>query len=424
MAAVSGAPALGVDFGTSNSAVACVGSDGAAHLLALEGGHTTLPSAVFFNAEDHSIAFGREAMAQYLAGTEGRLMRSLKSLLGSPLLQEQTALPHGSASFEDILVRFLVELRQRAGARLGRPCVRAVIGRPVHFVDDSAARDARAQDDLHRAATRAGFADVAFELEPIAASFDYERRVDRECLVLVADIGGGTSDFSVVRLGPQRMLRADRSADVLATSGVHIGGTDYDRRISLEEVMPRLGRGHLGPQGREVPSRVFFDLATWHLINIVQAPRAVREAQQLRGDYSDTALHDRLMTVLRERLGHQLAAEVEEAKILVSNSGAAAPIALASVQAGLGLALGPRALQAHLSGLLRQVVDCGRECARRAGVAPGALDAVYLTGGSAALKAFQHAMGTAFGGVPLVEGDLFGGVAAGLGYAAARHFDR
>jgi hypothetical chaperone protein len=422
MAAASGAPALGVDFGTSNSAAACIGAGGAAQLLALEGEHRTLPSAIFFNAEDHGVAFGREAMAQYLAGTEGRLMRSLKSLLGSPLLQEQTALPHGSASFEDILTRFLAEVRQRAETRLGRPCPRAVIGRPVHFVDGSAARDARAQEDLHRAAARAGFTEVGFELEPIAASFDYERRVERECLVLVADIGGGTSDFSVVRLGPDRMHRADRSGDVLATSGIHIGGTDYDRRISLEEVMPHLGRGHLGPQGREVPSRVFFDLASWHLINIVQAPKAVREAQQLRADYSDAALHDRLMTVLRERLGHQLAAEVEDAKIRVSNGGMAAAIPLASVEAGLGLALEPGALQAHLAALLQQVVDCARECVRRAGIAPGTLGAVYLTGGSAALKAFQRGVAAAFSGVPLVEGDLFGGVAAGLGYAAKRRF--
>lgn len=422
MARSPGAPALGVDFGTSNSAVACVAADGLAQLVPLEGDERTLPSAVFFNGEDNGIAFGREAMALYLAGTEGRLMRSLKSLLGSPLLQEQTALPHGSASFEDILVRFLGELRSRAEARLGRACPRAVIGRPVHFVDDSRERDARAQQDLQRAALRAGFAEVDFELEPIAASFDYERRVERETLVLVADIGGGTSDFSVVRLGPDRMRRKNRASDVLATSGVHIGGTDYDRRISLEEVMPCLGRGHIGPQGREVPSGVFFDLATWHLINIVQSPKRVREAQQLRPDYSDVRLHDRLMTVLRERLGHQLAAEVEQAKIAVSNGAPVASIDLQAVERELQVALEPAALHAHLAELLRQVVDSARECARRAGVAPTALDAVYLTGGSAALQAFQDAIAQAFAGVPVVEGDLFGGVAAGLGYAAQRRF--
>jgi hypothetical chaperone protein len=422
LARPSGAPALGVDFGTSNSAIACVGADGAAQLPALEGAERTLPSAIFFNAEDNSVAFGREAMALYLSGTEGRLMRSLKSLLGSPLLQEHTALPHGSASFEDILVRFLAELRRRAEARLGRPCLRAVIGRPVHFVDDSRERDAQAQQDLQRAALRAGFEEVDFELEPIAASFDYERRIDREALVLVADIGGGTSDFSVVRLGPKRMRRKDRAGDVLATSGVHIGGTDYDRRISLEEVMPCLGRGHIGPQGREVPSGVFFDLATWHLINIVQSPRRVREAQQLRPDYSDVRLHDRLMTVLQERLGHQLAAQVEQAKIAVSVHGAAAPIALASLEAGLQVELAAGALQSHLADLLEQVVESARECVQRAGIEGGKLDAVYLTGGSAALKAFQQAMAQAFPGVELVEGDLFGGVAAGLGYAAQRRF--
>ena len=132
-----------------------------------------------------------------------------------------------------------------------------------------------------QAAQAVGFEEVSFQLEPIAAALDYERRLSAESTVLVVDVGGGTSDFTVVRLGPKRIQQRNRKEDVLATSGVHIGGTDFDHQLSLELVMPLLGYGHLGPQGREVPSRVFFELSTWHLIHWLYQPRAVAQAQAL-----------------------------------------------------------------------------------------------------------------------------------------------
>src|SRR5690606_37574062 len=158
------------------------------------------------------------------------------------------------------------------------------------FVDDDPERDAAAESALREAAHRAGFAQVQFQLEPIAAALDYEQRLDRESVVLVVDIGGGTSDFTVVRLGPERMAQADRSADVLATAGVHIGGTDFDQRLNIELLQPLLGLRHHGKTGREVPSRVFFDLSTWHLIQWLYTAKAMREAQALRSDYQDEHL--------------------------------------------------------------------------------------------------------------------------------------
>ena len=412
---------LGIDFGTSNSALAWAGADGIARALPLEGDALALPTAVFYNAEDRSTHFGREAIALYLSGTEGRLMRSLKSLLGSPLLGEKTLVNGQLLSFSDIIARFLAELRQRATQQLGGEPERVVLGRPVHFVDDDPERDAQAQAALLHAAHQAGLSNVSFQLEPIAAALDYERRITRECLVLVADIGGGTSDFTVVRLGPDRLAQAERSGDrandVLATSGVHIGGTDFDQKLNLGQVMPLLGLHHLGPRGREVPSGVFYDLATWHLINWRYAPRAVREAQDLAPDYTNARLHQRLMTVLRERLGHRLANGVEQAKIDCSRSGQAVQIDLTAVEHGLHAALNGDAMAQHLREPLTRVVACAHECVRRADLAKGRLDAIYLTGGSSALAPFQHALRAAFSDTPLVEGDLFGGVAAGLAYS-------
>jgi hypothetical chaperone protein len=408
---------LGIDFGTSNSALAWAGQDGLARALTMEGEAHALPTALFYNAEERSTHFGREAIELYLAGTEGRLMRSLKSLLGSPLLGEQTLVNGQLLSFQDIIASFLKELRQRAIRQLGAEPERVVLGRPVHFVDDDPARDQQAQAALLQAAHQAGLVNVSFQLEPIAAALDYERRVSRESLVLVVDIGGGTSDFTVVRLGPDRMAQADRSRDVLATSGVHIGGTDYDQQLNLGQVMPLLGLRHLGPRGREVPSAVFYDLATWHLINWRYSPRALREVQALRDDFLEPRLHQRLMSVLHQRLGHRMANEVEQAKISCSRSGQTAQIDLTHIEPGLHAKLDGDSMAQHLHEPLTRVVACAHECVRRAGLPKGRLDAVYLTGGSSALAPFQQALRAAFSDTPLVEGDLFGGVAAGLAYS-------
>jgi hypothetical chaperone protein len=409
---------LGIDFGTSNSAVSWAAPGGTARLIALEGEATSMPTAVFFNAEDRLTHFGRDAVAQYLAGTEGRLLRSLKSLLGSPLLLESTVVNHQQVSFQQIVEIFLNELRERAAQSLGGAAPRRVVmGRPVHFVDDDLERDALAQQSLLDAALAVGFEEVSFQFEPIAAALDHERRLTRESIVLVVDLGGGTSDFTVVRLGPQRMKLVDRSSDVLATAGVHIGGTDFDQRLSLEQVMPLLGYRHHGPQGREVPNRVFVDLSTWHLIQWLYLPRALSQAQGLRVNYTDRHLHQRLMRVLQHRDGHRIAHGVEQAKIACSQQDASAPIDLAFVEAGLAAHIAPADMAAHLGALLARTVECARECVQRAGLDDAALDAIYLTGGSSALRPLQHALQAEFKGVPLVEGDLFGGVASGLAYS-------
>ncbi len=408
---------LGIDFGTSNSAMAWATPQGTARLMALEGEALAMPTAVFYNAEDGTTHFGRDAIGHYLEGTEGRLMRSLKSLLGSPLLMETTQIGHQQISFQDIIATFLTTLRERATQSLGFAPTRVVMGRPVHFVDDDAERDAQAETSLRQAAQAVGFESVSFQLEPIAAALDYERRLRQDSTVLVVDLGGGTSDFTVVRLGPERMQQADRSADILATTGVHVGGTDYDQKLSLEQVMPLLGYRHIGPEQREVPSRVFFDLSTWHLIHWQYQPKAIAHAKTLRSNYSQAHLHDRLMQVLTERHGHLMAHEVEQAKIRCSVTDDDTRIDLSLIEPGLQAALGVADMHAHLAGLLARTVACARECVQAAGLTDRQIDAIYLTGGSSALRTFQRALQTAFPGVPLVEGDLFGGVASGLAYS-------
>ncbi|MDR2298252.1 MAG: Hsp70 family protein [Comamonas sp.] len=407
---------LGIDFGTSNSAAAYRKPGQLAQLLPLEGAANGMPTALFFNTEEHSTHFGRDAMQQYLAGEEGRLMRSLKSLLGSSLLLEKTAVHEQLISYQDIIAIFLKRVAEQARKALdGALPERVVLGRPVHFVDAHPERDRQAQDALAAAARTAGLGEVSFQLEPIAAALDYEQRLTEEKLVLVVDIGGGTSDFTVVRLGPQQARHADRKQDILATTGVHIGGTDFDHRLNVSQVMPLLGYKHIGPSGREVPSGVFFDLSTWHLIQWLYTAKSLAAARNLKTDYRDPQLHQRLMKVLDWREGHRLADAVEQAKIAASRSHAASAIALGWLEDDLPADISPQVLQDQLQALLQQVVDCARECVALAGVA--APDAIYLTGGSSALRTLRDALRIAFPEVPQVEGDLFGGVATGLAYA-------
>ena len=405
---------LGIDFGTSNSAIAWRPLRGEAQLIPLERDALAMPTAVFYNAEEGGTHFGREAITHYLEGTEGRLMRSLKSLLGSPLLMETTVINNQLVNFSDIITTYLAALRERATRHLGFAPTRVVMGRPVHFVDDDAARDAQAESSLRQAAQSVGFTDITFQFEPIAAALDYEQRLSREATVLVADIGGGTSDFTVVRLGPERMRQLNRTHDVLATTGVHIGGTDFDQKLSLGQVMPLLGYGHLGPGKREVPNRIFFDLATWHLINWQYQPKALAQAKALQVNYSNVGLHDRLMRVLTKRFGHHMAHDVEQAKIRCSQNDSDTAIDLSYLEANLSAPLSTTDLQAHLAQLLLNTVACARECVQRAGLTHSKPDAIYLTGGSSALRAFQQVLQMEFAGVPLIEGNLFGGVASGL----------
>jgi hypothetical chaperone protein len=420
-----------IDFGTSNSAIAIPAGDGM-RLVELEAGQATMPTAVFYGVEGGDAAgpareFGRAAIAAYVDGIDGRLMRSMKSILGSSLIEQTTDVGGGRAvRYLDVVAGYLRHLRRVAEAAAGAPIERAVLGRPVFFVDDDAARDASAQAALATAARQAGFVEVEFQYEPIAAAFDFERGVDVEQVVLVADIGGGTSDFSVVRVGPRRAAAVDRRADILANHGVHIAGTDFDRRVELGRILPELGYGAFGPAAageapREVPSAVYFDLATWHLINTVYNPLRVAELRRMRAFYAEPKHHQRLMTVLDARLGHELLARAEAAKIAVA-AGGRTRIDLAPVEAGLDAVLDEAAMARALQADVGRIVAAARQTVAQAGLEASAIDALYFTGGSTGLAWLTQRLAEAFPAARVVRGDRFASVATGLGLHARRRF--
>ncbi|HSW07577.1 Hsp70 family protein [Aquabacterium sp.] len=418
-----------IDFGTSNSAIA-LPIDRGVRLVELEPGFRTMPTAVFYAVEgleaheDPHRHYGRAAVAAYVEGLEGRLMRSMKSILGSTLADQATEVGAGrSVRYLDIVSGYLRHLKTLAEQEAGHALRRLVLGRPVFFVDDEPERDAAAQAALLRAAHEVGFKEVSFQYEPIAAALDYETTIDHEQLVLVADIGGGTSDFSLVRVGPERRQRVERKQDILANHGVHIAGTDFDRHIELARILPVLGYRGVGPTGREVPSKVYFDLATWHLINTVYAPARVSELRRMKSFYAELLQHQRLMAVIDERLGHALIGHAESAKIAVAEHGHS-EIDLSVIEAGLLASIDEAATVQALDADLRRIVAAADDTVLQAGIPHARVDALYFTGGSTGFRPLAERIAARFPAARLMRGDRFASVAQGLGVHATRVFGR
>jgi hypothetical chaperone protein len=410
----------GLDFGTSNTTLGTI--EGHTPVLAaLETDQTTIPSAIFYEV-DGAVLIGRKAVEAYVEGAPGRLMRSLKSVLGTSLIEETTRLGRERTSFRDVIAYYLGAVKRRAEQATGRELRDVVHGRPVHFVDNAPNADRKAEQALREIAREIGFDEVTFQFEPIAAALDYERRILTEEVALIADIGGGTSDFSIVRLGPQRRGKADRAADILANDGVRIGGTDFDRQLSLGVVMPLFGfSSAMKRAGLEVPSHYFHDLATWSNINRMYEPHVIADVRQVRHEAGEPVLLDRLVRVVDEQRGHALAMEVEEAKIALSDA-RQAEIPLEWVAPGLSASIGRRDLVSHTKQLAEPIAARIKVCLAQARLSAEDIDAVFLTGGSVRLAHVRKAITKAVPSARVVEGDTFGAVGKGLTLEALRRY--
>lgn len=412
--------ACGLDFGTSNTTLGVAAADGEPFLVPLEGPATTLPSAVFFDFETGHMAIGKAAVDSYVSGSEGRLMRALKSLLGTRLIDEDTVLLRSRIGFRDVIARFLAEAKHRAESACGASLDTVVHGRPVRFVDDDDEADRRAERALEAIARKIGFRHIYFQFEPIAAAFEYERRIAREEIALVADIGGGTSDFSIVRLEPARSGRAERKEDILANEGVRVGGTDFDRDFSLAAIMPLLGYGSaMQRPGLAAPNGYFTDLATWSKINFLYTPKMLAEIHQVRRESAHPELIDRLIRVIERRRGHTLAIEVERAKITLSQA-PSAEIELGWIEDGLSPAIGLARLETATASLAQRIAERVRRCLRQAGLEAARIDAVFLTGGSTLLPHVRRSIVRELPDARVVDGDKFGSVGLGLTIDALR----
>ena len=412
--------ACGLDFGTSNSAIG-VARDKNAALAPIEAGNTLMPSAVFFDYETKGLVlFGNEAISAYVGQTEGRLMRALKSILGSPLIDEETSLGGRKVPLREVVEIFVRHLKHKAEAFAGQEITSVVHGRPVRFVDDDDRADGRAQEVLEAIVRRAGFRDVTFVYEPIAAAHQYEQTVQNEELVLIADIGGGTSDFSVVRVGPQHRERVDRSGDVLANAGVRVGGTDFDTALSLAAVMPLLGLGtQLIEKNLPMPNALYHELATWPTINFAYTYKNERAIAELVPLACEPEKVERLLNVVRQRLGHRLAFAVEDAKLVLSAEERAA-VPLDFLEADLAITATRRDFDQAIEARMDRLHRTAGDCIAAAGLRPAAIDTIFLTGGSSRVPAVRAAIGRAAPSARLAGGSDLLSVALGLTQMAGK----
>ena len=406
--------ACGLDFGTSNSAIGVM-RNGTAVLAPVEAGNTLMPSAVFFDYETKGrVLFGNEAIEAYVGRTEGRLIRALKSILGSPLIDEETSLGGRKVPLTHVVEILVRHLKDKAEAFAGQEITRVVHGRPVRFVDDDDRADARAQAVLEAIARRAGFRDVAFVYEPIAAAHHYEQTIQSEELSLIADIGGGTSDFSLIRVGPQHRGRADRSKDVLATAGVRVGGTDFDTALSLAAVMPLLGLGtRLVEKNLPMPNAIYHQLAAWATINFAYTYRNEREVAELVSLACEPQKVERLLKVMRQGLGHRLAFAVEDAKIALSSQDRTA-VPLAFLEEGLAVTARRLAFDRAIRAGTERLYRAAGDCIKAAGLGAAAVDTIFLTGGSSRVPAVRAAIARAAPSARLASGSDLLSVALGL----------
>jgi hypothetical chaperone protein len=437
---------LGIDFGTSNSA-AGVMLDGAPHLVALEPGARTIPTAVFFDTRGVRPRIGAAANAALLEGEEGRYMRALKSVLGTPLMRENRRILRRNTTFIEIIADFLAETKARAEHALGRRFDRALSGRPVHFHSIDPGRDAQALLDLTECYRMAGFEDVRFMHEPEAAAIAAQRAGgnggghggpngsatggpnggancgpsgDRRGLGLIVDIGGGTSDFSVFAVDPG----AAHGIDIIASHGVRVGGTDFDRALSVDHVMPLLGKGSLirfemGAGSLPAPVDLFQTLASWEKIPFLYTAQTRRDVERLRRLAAEPEKIARLARVIDIELGHEIAFAVERGKI-DANGDAGGAIALGTLERGLAAPLARAGLARSLAPHAARIADGARETLALAGVGPAKIERVIFVGGSSLMEVVRDEMRAMFPCAQFTQSEAFTAVVDGLAIASAR----
>jgi len=411
----------GIDFGTSNSSIA-ISQNGEIRLVPVEQSHVTIPSAIFFQRANNKAFYGRTAVDLFFSRQQGRFMRSLKRVLGTSLMKQGTMVNGTSMNFSTIISSFLQHIKTKADAVAGQEINHVVMGRPVHFVDNDPAADARAQDELKAIAQRIGFTDIEFQFEPIAAAFAHESRLSGEKLAIVADLGGGTSDFTVIRLSNRSIHKPDRSSDILANTGVRVGGNDLDKELSLAAIMPELGyRSTYGPKNLEVPLKPYHDLAEWSKVNFLYTPKMLMQVRQLLHQSHDKTRYKRLLSVLESETGHALLATTEDAKIaLTANTEHQATANF--IEDGFSIAIGRDLFETAIQTEVEKILASARACLLEAGVSNSSIELVILTGGTTEVPTIQTEFRQLFPNAIIADENKLSSVGLGLAYASQAKF--
>lgn len=407
---------LGLDFGTANSSVA-VSNGVQTDVLELDQGNSSIPSTFFFDFDDDITYIGEDAYDRYYLGDKGRFLRSFKSALGTVTLDHEIQIKRNRYAVKDIIEQYIGIVLDRAEQSLQRPIENLVVGRPVHFVDDDLAADRRAEESLRKIIHNAGVKNVEFQLEPIAAALNYGVTVEAEELVLVIDIGAGTSDFSVVKFAA-----ADQNdADVISNCGVHIGGNDIDKVIALNQAMPLFGYQERFKRREqlEVPNHYYQNASSWHKIDLLYDRKVINAMDEISPQVFNPELIERFSGLLKSRQVHNVLAEVERMKKAFSNNDSSA-IDLGFIEQQLQVDVAKQTFHQLIDGMCDEIVNNADQAVELAGLDKTQIDTVYVTGGSMGIKHLHDKVVAHFDTAQIIEGDRATSVARGLALHASK----
>lgn len=416
---------IGLDLGTTNSAIALIddtmgqSDSGRVQLARFEhsGGFSdTFRSILYFRSGQRPTG-GPQAIDRYLAAEgDGRLIQSMKSYLADGTFQA-TNIFGRTTTLVDLLATLLRELRARAEEQFGPLGSRAVVGRPVHFATERDSDDeALAVKRLREALAIAGWEDIELEYEPVAAAHYYESQLDHDELVLIADFGGGTSDFSLVRVGPGQQRRGPER--ILGNDGVGIAGDALDSRLLYKLVAPMLGlgatyRSHLGNKDLPVPVWIYGRLLRWHHLSFLKTKKNIELLEGIASQASNNGAIKALLHVIENDLGYHLYRAVERTKIALS-AGESAIFTFSDSPLEIEAAVTRSQFEDWISEDMEKMATCVDGLLARVGVDRRDVDQVFMTGGSSFVPAVRRIFETRFGKDRIRAGGELISVASGL----------
>lgn len=411
---------FGLDFGTTNSSLAWAHDDGRVILCdldALAPNPRVLRSLLYYSPEKRDFVVGQRAIDEYLReDMQGTLIQSIKTFLADNSF-EQTWINDRYYKLEDLIAVIFQEVRQAIRSLCGGEAV-IVIGRPavnVHHPE----KEAVAQERLRKAAQLAGFFDVDYLYEPIAAGLAYEASLEHAETVLIGDFGGGTSDFTVMRLGSGHS--GDRREDILASGGVQVAGDSFDARVMWHKLTKYFGAGttyrSMEGEAMPFPKALLSELGVWHHVPFLRSAKTREQLARIRWGSSNQRAVDSLQTLVEGNYAFFLFQEIEKAKAQLSADDQTV-IRFHREVIAIDEPISRVELESIISPDLERIEGCMQQVLERSGVPAAQIDSVFLTGGSAQIPAIRRMFVERFGAEKLKTQDYLTSVAMGLGRAA------
>lgn len=416
---------MGLDFGTTNSAIALF-QDDVVKVVNISNRETierTLPSVLFFT-EDRETYVGQQAIDEYVnyGGGYGRFLQSLKAYLPQATFTE-TRIFGKRYELEDLIAFILSEIKSLGERNVGSPIDTVTLGRPVVFSED-AEKDSLAERRLREAATRAGFKDILFEFEPIAATLAYAEQMPSKAeeIVLMGDFGGGTSDFNVMRLTQGPLSQAEKKERVMAVGGVYIGGDTFDARVMWEKISPHFGRGanYRGMSGQILPVPIHLSRAIceWHRISFLRDPRTLQSIKEIKLTTDNPRAIENLETLILQNKGFMIFQAIERAKKELSTE-MESRIHYRDSSLEIDEVVTRAEFEQFLAEDLASISRCVADTLLKAGIEAEKVDRVLLTGGSSFVPCVRRLFENTFGKEKIVYLDAFTSVAHGLARSAS-----